>query len=81
MIRPDSIRPAAERPSTLDGDLVRSDAIDLGAERHEKVTEILHVRFAGGVPKDRDAGRGDGGRDGVLGCRDTRLIEKHVRTA
>ena len=42
-------------PAALDRQLVRANAVDLRAQRDEKMTEILDVRLARGVPEDRRA--------------------------
>ena len=81
VIGPDPMRRAAKLAPAIDRDLVRADAIDLGAERDEEMTEVLHVRLARGVAKDgRSRGR-DRGHEGVLGPGDTRLVEEHVGAA
>ena len=53
VIGTDAVRGAAERPSAVDRELVRADAVDLGAERDEEMTEILDVRLARRVAKNR----------------------------
>ena len=61
--------------------LVGADALDLGAERDEKMTEILHVRLARRVAQDRRSGRRHGSHEGVLGAGDAWLVEEHVGPA
>ena len=55
VIGPDAMRRAAERAAAVDRELVRADAVDLRAERDEEMAEVLDVRLAGGVAKDRRA--------------------------
>ena len=81
VIRADAVRRAAERASAVDRELVRADAVDLRAERDEEVAEVLDVRLAGGVAKDRRAARRDGRRERVLGAGDARLVEEDVGAA
>ena len=78
MIRPDAEAGAAQLATAFDVHGVGADAIDLGAERHQEVGEILHVRFGGGVAQHRCAVRDDGGTQRVLGGRDAGFIEEHV---
>src|SRR6185503_8396870 len=81
VVRADTMRRAAELSSTFDGQLVRADAVDVGAERDEKVAEVLNVWLAGRVAEDGGAARGNGRGDRVLGGRDAGLIEKDVGAA
>src|SRR4051794_16128360 len=77
----DAVRGAAKLTSAVDRELVRPDAVDLGAQGDEEVAEILNVRLASRVAKDCRARRSDGGGDRVFGRGDTWLIEKDVGSA
>ena len=57
VIGPDAMRRAAERPTAVDRELVGADAVDLRAQRDEKMTEVLDVRLAGGVAENRRSRR------------------------
>ena len=78
VIRPDAVRAATDRLPAVDGDGVRADPIDLRAERAEEMREVLHVRLAGGVAKDRRASRGGRRDERVLRRGHARLVEKDV---
>ena len=81
VIGPDAMRRAAERAAALHRQLVRPGALDLCAERDEEMAEILDVRLARGIAKNRRSARRDSGHERVLGAGDARLIEKHVGAA
>ena len=81
VIGPDAMRRAAELAAAVDRDLVRADAVDLGAERDEEMTEILHVRLARGVAEHRGSRRRDRRHERVLGPGDARLVEEDVGAA
>ena len=49
----DAVRGAAEALRALDGHVVGADAVDARTERDEEVREVLHVRLARRVAKDR----------------------------
>src|SRR5436190_10557099 len=71
----------SESLAALDGELVRPDAFDRGAERDEEMTEVLHVRLACGVAKNRVAPCRGGGSERLLRGRDTRLVEEDIGAA
>ena len=81
VIGSDPVRRAAELASAVDRELVRADAVDLGAERDEEMTEILHVRLARRVAENGRPARRDRGHERVLGARDARLVEEDVGAA
>ncbi len=78
VIRPDPMRAATDGLPAVDGDGVGSDPIDSRAQRAEKVREVLHVRLARGIAKDRRSARRGRRDQGVLGRGYARLIEKDV---
>ena len=72
---------ATERPSAVDGELIRANALDLRAECDQEVAQVLHVRLASGVAQ---GGRPSGSHsrcDRVFGAGDAWLIQKHVGAA
>ena len=66
VIGADRMRRGSKGASALDGQLVGSNSVDRGAERDQKMTKVLDVWLARGVPQNRRSARGDGGGDGVL---------------
>src|SRR5205085_23142 len=58
---------AVQRVDSVNGERVRGDSFDLGAEQIQKSTEVLNVRLGGGVVDDRVAFSEGRGHDGVLG--------------
>src|SRR6185437_12202351 len=81
VIRTDAMSGAVQRLRTVYRDGVCSDPFDRGAERHEEVREILHVRLARRVAERRRAGGEARRHERILGGGDARLIEKNVGTA
>ena len=75
---PDSRPPPSSR-ATVDVEDVRSDPLDLGADRDEEAAEILDVRLARGVAEHRLALGEHGRHDRVLRSHDGRLVEVHAR--
>src|SRR5688572_28912026 len=78
MIGTDRVRCTAERPSTLDGIDVRSDAGDLRAHGYQAAGQILNMRLAGGVPQHGASLGHDRRHQRVLGAGHAWLIEEDV---
>src|SRR5450759_823481 len=74
-------RLGSERPAAMNGHRVGADALDLRSQRAEKMRQVLDVGLARGVAKNGGAGRCRRRHQRVLGCGDTRLVEKHVGAA
>ena len=81
VVRANAELTAVQPVHAVDGQHVRADALDLRAERVEKVAQVLHVRLAGGIADDGRALRQHRGHDGVLGCGDARLVKQDVGPA
>ncbi len=64
-----------------DRERVRPDAVDTGSHIHESTRQLLDVRLAGRVVEHRRAGGEHRGEERVLGGRDRRLVEDHVRSS
>ena len=69
---------AAQPLDAADGEDVRTDPVDLGAERPQEAAEVLDVRLAGRVADHGLAARKDGGHDRVLGAHHARLVEEEL---
>ena len=80
VVRTDAMRAAVECAAPVHGEDVRTDPLDPRPHGDEHPTEVLHMRFARGVMKDRRAARRDGGHHRVLGASDARFIEEDVST-
>ena len=81
MIGGDAVLAARELGHAADAQEVGAEALDLGAERDEKATQILDVRLAGGVADDRLALGQHRRHDHVLGSHHARLVEEELATA
>src|SRR6188508_3338131 len=77
----DPVRGSTEASSSIDRELVGPDPVNLRAERHEEMTQVLDVGLARRVAKNRRAAGRDGGDESILGSGDTRLVEEDVGTA
>ena len=58
---------------------VSADAFNLGAERDEKLGEVLNVWLAGSVAEHSGTGCCGGSDQRVLGGGDARLVEENIR--
>ena len=56
---------------------IRADVVDPGAQGVEKETQLLDVRFGGGIADDRLSSRQHPGQNGVLSSGHTGFIEQH----
>src|SRR5688572_10989436 len=78
VIGPDRVRSPAYGMTPVNRERIRPDPLDVGAERGEKMRQVLHVGLARRVAKHGGAGGGDSRGQRILGRGDAGLIEKDV---
>ena len=72
--------PAVQGCHALDLEGVGADVGDAGTEGVQEMTQVLDVRFGGGVADDRPATRHAGRHDSVLSGGDAGFVQQHVCT-
>ena len=75
----DSVGGLSQRRRPMHDHGVGADALDLRAERHEEIGEVLHMGLGGRVAQIGDALGGDRRDQGILRRGDARLVQEHVR--